>query len=511
MWQGGRFQEAGSPRVAFAETISDALTAPLVAKPVRGPMRPTQLAPVRARLSGASLSAAFRRLDAAALSLAALTASLAARRAPVLDQPVGAVLPLAAAVAVTVLIARSLGAYRFGRRAPLAQQLALAECSVVAGVAIASLLTLIPAFAAAAPGVRLWAPLALVTVASTHLFAWLRVRHWRAAGRLTPNIVVVGATDAAARLIERALESGEAAVLGVFDDRASRVGPALHGVPILGTTGQLLDHRLLPYVDRIVITLNGAGRERVRGLIDRLRLLPNAVTLLIDTSGGEQEAAIGRMFDTPLGEDAGPQAQAQQAGAKRAQDIVVSLMLLIPALPVMAITAFAVALDSRGPILFRQRRHGFNNEPITVWKFRSMRVETTDHHATRQVDVGDERVTKVGRFIRRTSLDELPQLFNVLSGEMSLVGPRPHAIGMQTAGEDSARLVDEYAWRHRIKPGLTGWAQINGSRGPVHTGEDVRRRVALDIDYIERQSFWFDLYILVMTLPRLLGDGHAVR
>ena len=279
---------------------------------------------------------------------------------------------------------------------------------------------------------------------------------------------------------------------------------------MLGTTAQLLNHRLLPYVDRIVITVNDAGRERVRSLIDRLRLLPNAVTLLVDT-GTEQEAALGRLFDTPLGAEAGPRRRDHQAGAKRAQDVVVTLLLLVAALPVMALTALAVRLDSPGPILFRQRRHGFNNEPITVWKFRSMKVEATDHTASRQVGVDDDRVTRVGRFIRRTSLDELPQLLNVLSGEMSLVGPRPHAIGMQTAGEDSTRMVDEYAWRHRIKPGLTGWAQINGSRGPVHTEADVRRRVALDIDYIGRQSFWFDLYIILMTLPRLLGDGEAAR
>jgi lipopolysaccharide/colanic/teichoic acid biosynthesis glycosyltransferase len=140
-----------------------------------------------------------------------------------------------------------------------------------------------------------------------------------------------------------------------------------------------------------------------------------------------------------------------------------------------------------------------------------MRPEATDHPARRQVTADDDRVTRVGRFIRRTSLDELPQLFNVLSGQMSLVGPRPHPIGMMTAGEESQRLVAEYAWRHRMKPGITGWAQINGSRGPVHTREDVRRRVVLDIEYIERQSFWFDLYILVMTLPCLLGDREAVR
>ena len=160
---------------------------------------------------------------------------------------------------------------------------------------------------------------------------------------------------------------------------------------------------------------------------------------------------------------------------------------------------------------FRQRRHGFNHETIVVWKFRSMRHAASDATASRQVCAEDDRVTRVGRFIRATSLDELPQIFNVLSGEMSLVGPRPHAIGMMTGDVESARLVAEYAHRHRMKPGMTGWAAIHGSRGPVDTPEDVRRRVELDVEYIERQSLWLDLYIIAMTIPCLLGDRQAVR
>ena len=124
---------------------------------------------------------------------------------------------------------------------------------------------------------------------------------------------------------------------------------------------------------------------------------------------------------------------------------------------------------------------------------------------------GDSRLITGGWILRATGLDELPQIINVLKGEMSLVGPRPHAIGMKTAGQESARLVAEYAHRHRMKPGLTGWAAINGSRGPVDTPELVRRRVALDIEYIERQGFWLDLYIIAMTIPCLLGDRQAVR
>ena len=140
-----------------------------------------------------------------------------------------------------------------------------------------------------------------------------------------------------------------------------------------------------------------------------------------------------------------------------------------------------------------------------------MRHAAADATASRQVTADDDRITRIGRFLRATSLDELPQLLNVIRGEMSLVGPRPHAIGMKTGTVESARLVAEYAHRHRIKPGMTGWAAIKGSRGPMHTAPEVRRRVQLDIDYIERQSFWLDLWIIAVTIPVLLGDRMSVR
>ncbi|WP_313454882.1 sugar transferase, partial [Brevundimonas sp.] len=207
----------------------------------------------------------------------------------------------------------------------------------------------------------------------------------------------------------------------------------------------------------------------------------------------------------------GPQDPDRRAFNKRLQDLFVGGVALIAAAPIMALVALAVRLDSPGPVFFRQRRHGFNQEVIVVWKFRSMRHEAADATASRQVSADDDRITRVGRFIRATSLDELPQIFNVLSGEMSLVGPRPHAIGMKTGETESARLVAEYAHRHRIKPGMTGWAAIKGSRGPVDTEAQVRERVQWDIDYIERQSLWLDLWIMLITIPVLLGDRAAVR
>jgi lipopolysaccharide/colanic/teichoic acid biosynthesis glycosyltransferase len=222
-------------------------------------------------------------------------------------------------------------------------------------------------------------------------------------------------------------------------------------------------------------------------------------------------AAIAHLADAPLaplGRTIDPD---RKAVSKRVQDLVVGIPMLLLGAPVLALAAIAVKLDTPGPVFFSQGRHGFNNEVIMVRKFRTMRHEAADLRAERQVTANDDRVTRVGRFLRKTSLDELPQLLNVLRGEMSLVGPRPHAVGMRTGEVESAELVAEYAHRHRIKPGLTGWAAVNGSRGPLHLAADVKRRVALDVEYIERQSLWLDLKIMLMTLPSLLGDRSAIR
>ena len=478
---------------------------------VRGPLRPERLAPVRERLSGAVLRRLFQTVDAVAATGGALLGAGLAGTAALAWQPAGAVTPLVLGVLVTLAALDGLDAYAFSTRDPLWLQLARVWAATAAGAAVAlALSTVLPAgrpTEALATGAAMALALGL-----SHGWAWLRVKRWRRAGRLTPNIIVVGATDNAARLIESALATREVNVIGVFDDRADRVGPSVHGVPVLGDTSALLEHRLLPYVDRIVIAVTATAQARVGVLIQRLRVLPNTVTLFVDVEGERERAdALSRLTASPLAHVSGVRQDERRTLAKRAQDVVIASVGLVAISPLLLAVAVAVRLDSPGPILFRQRRHGFNNETITVLKFRSMRADAADATASRQVSVGDDRVTRVGSFIRRTSLDELPQLWNVLRGEMSLVGPRPHAIGMKTAGEDSARLVAEYAWRHRMKPGITGWAQINGSTGAVDTAEAVRRRVALDIAYIERQSFWFDLYILVMTIPRLLAQRGSVR
>jgi lipopolysaccharide/colanic/teichoic acid biosynthesis glycosyltransferase len=173
----------------------------------------------------------------------------------------------------------------------------------------------------------------------------------------------------------------------------------------------------------------------------------------------------------------------------------------------MLAVAIAIKLESRGPMLFRQPRLGFNGVPFEVWKFRSMYAEAGDLGASRQTERGDARVTRVGRFIRRTSIDELPQLFNVLRGHMSVVGPRPHALHTSAAGRNFQDLVDSYAARHRVLPGMTGWAQVHGLRGAVELPHKIEQRVQYDLFYIDNWSIWLDIRTMLMTL-RVLIDGR---
>lgn len=194
---------------------------------------------------------------------------------------------------------------------------------------------------------------------------------------------------------------------------------------------------------------------------------------------------------------------------KRAQDIFVASAILLFIAPVFALVAMAVKLESEGPALFRQKRVGFNGKQFELLKFRSMYSHASDAHASRQTARNDDRVTRVGRFIRRTSLDELPQFLNVLRGDMSVVGPRPHALLTRTEGRDLWDIADGYAARHRVKPGLTGLAQVSGCRGELDTVEKVQKRVEYDIDYIDSWSTWLDIKIILRTALLLVYDPAA--
>jgi lipopolysaccharide/colanic/teichoic acid biosynthesis glycosyltransferase len=176
----------------------------------------------------------------------------------------------------------------------------------------------------------------------------------------------------------------------------------------------------------------------------------------------------------------------------------------------MLVIAVSIKFDSQGPVLFKQKRLGANNLPFNLLKFRSMYVEKADPLGQQLTRAGDPRITRVGRFLRMTSLDELPQLINVLKGEMSLVGPRPHPLAASAAGISYARAISEYPIRHRVKPGITGWAQVNGWRGETATIEQLQRRVEHDLYYVENWSLGFDLLILGRTFFAVLSRANAV-
>jgi Undecaprenyl-phosphate glucose phosphotransferase len=195
--------------------------------------------------------------------------------------------------------------------------------------------------------------------------------------------------------------------------------------------------------------------------------------------------------------------------AKRVQDVAVALTAVVLLSSLLGLIAILIKLESPGPIFFRQRRMGFNGRTFELLKFRSMYAEHSDPDAEMQTSRNDPRVTRMGRMLRRTSLDELPQLFNVLRGEMSIVGPRPHALKTTAEGKMLADAMDGYASRHRVKPGITGWAQVNGLRGEIRSIAQLKRRVHLDREYIARWSMLLDLKIIALTLARIMTDPNA--
>lgn len=509
-------QIATNQKTGKARQIDEDLAVPKASdlnRERRGPFRPQTLYSPLKRNSGLLVSIAFRTVDIIAIyALAVLNLALAAPHG-LASAVFGDVMPFLGASFTIQYLSRTFDLYRFGRGESLVVhmiRLALALCGGL--VVLWLMLPLSPNQEALRAQMGAYVGELGLFLISAHLMWWALVHHWHDEGVFTPNIVIVGATDQARKIIETGLETKDVNILGVFDDRLARNPVDLCGVPVLGSTHDLITHRITPYIDQIVVAVDPSARNRVRDLIERLKSLPNEVALLVDMNDDrERKEALRRVSDMPLAKVSGISRDEARALVKRAQDLIIGALALILLSPLMAVIATLIKFDSPGPVFFRQKRHGFNNQPISVWKFRSMRVEDTDHTASIQVRADDVRVTRFGRLIRKTSLDELPQLFNVLAGDMSLVGPRPHAIGMMTGVEESARLVGEYAWRHRMKPGMTGWAAIHGSRGPMDTAGDVHRRVALDVEYIERQSFWLDLYIMVMTIPCLLGDRDVVR
>jgi lipopolysaccharide/colanic/teichoic acid biosynthesis glycosyltransferase len=279
---------------------------------------------------------------------------------------------------------------------------------------------------------------------------------------------------------------------------------------ILGGLDDLIGMIRNDKVDQVFIALPWNEVECLREVSHRLAMTPVAIRLAPDLAGFEfpdrsyaEVAGLPMLplFDRPI--------SGWSQYVKVIEDRVLAALFLLLFSAVLLVAAVVVRLTSKGPVLFKQKRYGFNNQLIEIWKFRTMYHDLADQSADTLVTKNDDRVTPVGRFLRRSSIDELPQLFNVLRGDMSIVGPRPHAVSAKAGGQLYYEVVDKYAARHKVKPGITGWAQVNGWRGETSTTEDIQKRVEHDLYYIDNWSIWFDLLIIAKTVMVLLGDEKA--
>lgn len=333
-------------------------------------------------------------------------------------------------------------------------------------------------------------------------------------GKLTRNTLIFGAGKQGQKLI-RKFQSEKypwIRIVGFFDDRSdtTRTPSEIGNYPVLGDLDALIDYTRKHRCDEILVTLPWIAEKRIHDIVQQLKILPLRVQLAPDLVGMDFGSSryedfsgipVLNVLDKPLTE--------WDTVLKGLEDRILAALFLVLLSPLFVLVAFLIKIDSPGPVFFRQKRYGFNNMLIEVVKFRSLRADHQDNDARTLVSRDDPRVTRVGAIIRRTSLDELPQLLNVLKGEMSIVGPRPHALEASAAGKLYEDAVAGYAARHKVKPGITGWAQVNGFRGETDTEDKIIKRVEHDIYYIDNWSLLFDMIIILRTLFVFFQQDNA--
>ena len=335
---------------------------------------------------------------------------------------------------------------------------------------------------------------------------------WTRQGRLARNVVLVGAGELGEHLAQKLQRSaqGTVKIIGVFDDRLTRIPESLGRIPLLGTTDDLLLFARQVPVDEIIVALPLNAEQRLKTICAKLSRLPVDLRL---SAGPIAEVfpvrGISHVGDVPMLEIVDRPLKHWSAVVKWIEDMMLGGLLLTVAAPLMAIIALLIKLDSRGPVFFAQDRFGFNNQVIRVFKFRTMYVDRGDPTGALRTVRHDPRVTRIGRFLRAFSFDELPQLLNVMRGEMSLIGPRPHPIAMKAENLFYHDAVEDYMHRHKVKPGITGWAQVNGLRGEIDSLAKARQRVVYDLNYIDSWSLWLDFKILLMSFRILVSRSNA--
>jgi putative colanic acid biosynthesis UDP-glucose lipid carrier transferase len=407
------------------------------------------------------------------------------------------------AIIAFILVGQAMGLYRGWRGVPLNREVGRVFAAWTLTAALLAVLGFVlhvtESFSRIA--VLSWFALAPVLASTVRMSARLALRRFRARGENQRLVAIVGVTEigqALAKRIERSPGIGMR-LLGFFDDRTPDRLPDL---PIavdrlVGGIDEVVAMARAGAVDTIYLALPMKAETRVNELLAALADTTASVYYVPDffvfdllhgrwTSLGD--VPLVSIFETPF--------YGVDGVVKRIEDVILGTLAVLVASPIMIVTAIAIKLTSRGPIFFKQRRYGLRGDVIEVLKFRSMTVAEDGSRVT-QATKSDARITTVGRFIRRTSIDELPQLFHVVTGQMSLVGPRPHAVAHN---EEYRKQIRRYMLRHKVKPGLTGWAQVNGWRGETDTLEKMQKRIEHDLEYIRRWGLFFDLWIVFLTI-----------
>jgi putative colanic acid biosynthesis UDP-glucose lipid carrier transferase len=454
--------------------------------------------------------------DLLALALAGLV-WVRAGPTPLAFSPLEAALIAFLLLVMTFLLMRAFGPVHLGQmlRLPWTVLEAMAYPALVGFAAV--LLSLVTLGGQATHALVLWAALAAMLLMASRLLVSAAAQVGVRQGWLRRRIAIIGATEEAEGLIAdlTAPENSEPPdMVGIFDDRdATRRPAALHGVPVRGDVRALAALAALERIDVIVIALPMRRAIDILRVIQQVQWLSSDVMVML---GGDNAAPQGAPRPLIAGRPALRLVRAPVPGAavlvKGALDKLLASALCLLVLPILLVAALAIRLESPGPVLFRQRRVGQFGRPFEVLKLRTLRVDPADD-GRRGVREGDRRITRVGAFLRATCIDEMPQIINVLRGEMSFVGPRPHVPGIEVMGLPMEEIVPGYGARHRVKPGITGWAQVNGLSGTIATPAMAREVVGHDLAYLSEWSLWLDLRIMLRTaIVFMLGrDAFEAR
>jgi Undecaprenyl-phosphate glucose phosphotransferase len=363
-----------------------------------------------------------------------------------------------------------------------------------------------------APTVLLWAGACALALLSGRVFMVAGARVLRRRGVFNQRSAMIGAGSSAARLVRYISQHKilTLSLIGVFGDAADLPDQDQAGLPYLGDLTALLCAIRAGTVDRVIIALPSDQESRVRTIVARLSETPVEIRLLPANDSFSWmdnpvvmlgELPVFTLLDWPLSR--------RQRLLKALEDRLLAFVALLLLMPLMGMIALAIRLESPGPALFRQQRQGYNCRNFAILKFRTMYQATESVDGVRQAQRHDPRVTRLGAILRRTSLDELPQLLNVLIGDMSLVGPRPHAPSTRAAGRLFGEIAQAYPSRHNVKPGMTGWAQVCGWRGETNSEAQLLGRLEHDLYYARNWSLWFDLRIMFRTIATVLGQQNA--